>query len=114
MSCKLYKQTIGMTASVFASKEAKKDYENSLASLVNEPPVAIVVCGAGGFDEYKEIAAKATHLKFLALSENDEGDADTLRELAEKNGMQLIRGDFMDKKDLKAMFRLKVGQLYFK
>ena len=103
-----------MTASVFASKEAKKDFENSLASLVNEPPVAIVVCGAGGFNEYKEIAAKATHLKFLAVSENEDDDTDEVKELAKKNGMQLIRGDFEDKKDLKAMFRLKVGQLYFK
>ena len=83
-----------MNASVFASKEAKSDYANSLAALDNEAPVAIVVCGAGGFDDYKKVAAKATHLKFLALSANDEGDADTLRELAEKNDMQLITGDF--------------------
>jgi len=94
MSCKLYKQTISMNASVFAHKEAKKDYENSLTALVHEPPTAVVVCGAGGFDDYKKVAAKATHLKFLALSANDEGDADTLRELAEKNDMQLITGDF--------------------
>jgi len=103
-----------MNASVLASKEAAKDYDNSLATLVTEPPAAIVVCGMDNFKEYKEVAKKATHLKFLALADNDEGDADTLRELAEGNGMQLIRGEFKDKKDLKAMFRLKVGHLYFK
>ena len=105
-----------MTASVFAHKEAKSDYANSLISLENEPPVAVVVCGPNGFDDYKKVAAKATHLKYLAVSDTEEMDFDEAKTLAEQNGMQLITGDFTseNKKDLKAWFRLKVGELYFK
>ena len=117
MSCKLYDTTIAMSASFFASKEASKDYENTLISLKNDPPVAIVVCGKSKehFAEYLEVVKLATQLKFLAVSENEEGfDFDEVKDLAEKNDLQLITGDFEHKKDLKAMFRLRVGQLYFK
>ena len=116
MSCKLYDTTIAMSASFFASKEASKDYENTLISLKNDPPVAIVVCGTGkNFNEYKDVAKNATQLKMLAVSENEKDvDFDEVKELAEKYDLQLITGDFEHKKDLKAMFRLKVGQLYFK
>ena len=72
-----------MTASVFASKEAKKDYQNSVDSLDN--PAAMVVCGLTGLDEYLKVAKQA-NLKFLAVSEDD-GDKDEIMELAAKHGL---------------------------
>ena len=73
-----------------------------------------MVCGLEGLNDYLKVVNQASHLKFLALSENDEGDVDTLKEFAATHGMEMIIGDFTHKKDLKAMFRLRVGHLYFK
>ena len=75
-----------------------------------------MVCGTGkNFNEYKDVAKNATHLKFLAVSKYEKDvDFDEVNELAEKYDLQLITGNFEHKQDLKAMFRLKVGQLYFK
>ena len=76
-----------------------------------------MVCGKSKehFAEYLEVVKLATQLKFLAVSENEEGfDFDEVKDLASEHKLELIAGDFKHKKDLKAMFRLKVGQLYFK
>ena len=83
MTCSLYSTEIKMAASVFASKEAKTDYQNAVDLLDN--PAAMVVCGLKGLDEYSKVAKRA-NLKFLAVSEDD-GDKDEIMELAETHGM---------------------------
>ena len=56
MSFFLYSNPVALSASLFATKENEKDYENSIATTLDNPPVAVVVCGMGGFDEDLKVA----------------------------------------------------------